>query len=291
MQVVNKESHRVFSMLKQETEKEREISFVLKGLRLFSRLSKAGDKKLLSSFPNSVVGDAMNDIADELQETIDTPPQIVIIGKTGVGKSSTINKLFDPKPNLPIDHVEPATVSIEVLTLSLGDRGDLIIVDCPGLGDSPQADKRNMLAFKEILAQSDVAVWITKADDKTLGVDISLIKKILPKNLKDRLVVGINQIDNMQPGEWNIEFNIPSKEQDASIKRKEEVVRARFNEIGIEPFSIVSYSAKRDYHLIKLFRALVDACPQDRIPALVSRKADIKSFLSGQEKKNKKKYR
>lgn len=267
-------------MLNKETDKEREVKAVLKGLRLFSRFSKSGDNKLISSISGSIVGDTVNDIANEIQESIDNPPQIVLIGKTGVGKSSTINKLFDPKPNLPIDHVEPATVSIEVLTLSLGDRGDLIIVDCPGLGDSSQADKRNMFAFKELLAQSDVAVWILKADDKTLGIDISFVKKILPKSLKDRLVVGINQIDNMQPGEWNTDFNVPSQTQDESIKRKEDYVRSRFAEIGIEPFAIVSYSAKRDYHLIKLFRALVDACPQDRVPALVSRKADIKSFFS-----------
>ncbi|MCL4272916.1 MAG: 50S ribosome-binding GTPase [Anaerolineales bacterium] len=276
-------------MLQNQTEKEREVKAVLNGLRLFSRFSKAGNKKLLNSISGTSVGDVVNDIANEIQEAIENPPQIVLIGKTGVGKSSTINKLFDPKPNLPIDHVEPATVSIEVLTLSLGERGDLIIVDCPGLGDSSQADKRNMLAFKELLAQSDVAVWILKADDKTLGIDISFVKKILPKNLKDRLVIGINQIDNMQPGEWNTEFNIPSKEQDESIKRKEEVVRTKFNEIGIEPFSIVSYSAKRDYHLIKLFRSLVDACPQERVPALVSRKAEIKSFFSGKEDKKSKK--
>lgn len=270
-------------MLHHETEKEREVKAVLKGLRLITRFSKTGDKKIIRSISNTLVGEAMKDIANEIQESIDTPPQIVLIGKTGVGKSSTINKLFDPKPNLPIDHVEPATMNIEVLTLSLGERGDLIIVDCPGLGDSSQADKRNMLAFKELLAQSDVAVWILKADDKTLGIDISFVKKILPKTLKERLVVGINQIDNMQPGEWNTEFNVPSKEQDESIKRKEEYVRSRFIEIGIEPFSVISYSAKRDYHLIKLFRALVDACPQERIPALVSRKAEIKSFLSGQD--------
>lgn len=273
-------------MLHHETEKEREVKAVLKGLRLITRFSRSGDKKIIRSISNTIVGEAVNDIANEIQESIDTPPQIVLIGKTGVGKSSTINKLFDPKPHLPIDHVEPATMNIEVLTLSLGDRGDLIIVDCPGLGDSSQADKRNMLAFKELLAQSDVAVWILKADDKTLGIDISFVKKILPKTLKERLVVGINQIDNMQPGEWNTEFNIPSQEQDGSIKRKEKYVLSRFKEIGIEPFSIVSYSAKRDYHLIKLFRALVEACPQDRVPALVSRKAEIKSFLSGQESKS-----
>ena len=273
----------MFAMLQHKTEKEKEIKAVLKGLRLFSHLSKTGNKNLVKTLSGTIVGDAMNDIANEIQEAIETPPQIVLIGKTGVGKSSTINKLFDPKPNLPIDHVEPATVSIEVLTLSLGERGDLIIVDCPGLGDSSQADKRNMLAFKELLAQSDVAVWILKADDKTLGIDISFVKKILPKNIKDRLVVGINQIDNMQPGEWNIEFNVPSQEQEESIKRKEEVVRTKFNEIGIEPFSIVSYSARKDYHLIKLFRALVDACPKERVPALVSRKADIKSFFSDKE--------
>ncbi len=222
----------------------------------------------------------MKEIVDELQFSLSLPPQIVFIGKTGVGKSSTINELFDPDPHLPVDHVEPATINMEVRDLPLGDRGKLTYVDCPGLGAGEVIDKRNIKAYKEILSNCDVAVWIIKADDRTLGFDQTLIKEILPDRLKKNLVVGINQVDKIEPGKWIEEVNLPSEDQVISIKRKEEVVLNNFQEIGITPLVIVSYSAKRHYHLKQLFKAMIDACPQERVLALEQSKGNIRSFYA-----------
>jgi uncharacterized protein len=253
-----------------------ETEAVLRGIRVLLARARSASPKSDDLEEALFEGRAL-----EVIENAILPPQIAIIGKTGVGKSSTINELFNPQPNLPIDHVEPATIFMEVRQLSLGeDRGSLTIVDCPGLGDSTVADKRNVSSYKEILAKSDVAVWIIKADDRVLGVDQSFVKQVLPKNLKDKLVVGINQIDKIEPGEWIREVNLPSNEQLQSIARKEEAVRKKFEEIGIKPFAIASYSAKKHYRLKRLFKFMLEACPPDRMPALIGSKGEIKSFLS-----------
>lgn len=240
-------------------------------------LEKTAEVSRESDFQRDVVR-AMLEYSKEHPD-VDRTPQIAIIGKTGVGKSTTINKLFDPQPNLPVDHIEPATKSIEILTLSLGDRGHLIFVDCPGLGDSEEADNRNIKAYREILHQSDVAVWILKADERALGVDQNFIRQVLPEELRRRLIVGINQIDKIEPGEWNLKYNLPSPEQEKSIPLRVEYVRKRFAEAGIVPFAIIPYSAKKNRYLLKLFRAMVDACPSDRVPSLVTR-SSLDSFVS-----------
>jgi predicted GTPase len=266
-------------MLTDEKEKiKKEIEPTVRRLNFLTRLLNA-DPAILTALAEKLLGKgSAMEISKEIKEA-DLTPQIVLIGKTGVGKSSTINKLFNPQPNLPVDHVEPATMNIEVITLSLGERGKLIIVDSPGLGVSEDADRRNMAAYREILAESDVAVWIIKGDDRTLGIDQSFITQVLPEKLRSRLVVGINQIDKIEPAKWSEEFNLPSREQEASIQRKEEIVLKSFKSEGVEPVAVVSYSALRNYHLTKLFRTIVDACPPERIAALIKR-GDVKSFLS-----------
>jgi uncharacterized protein len=264
-------------MQTRETEKiKKEIEPTVRELNFFTRLL-SGDPAIVTALAEKLFGKGTAmELSNEIKEG-DLTPQIVLIGKTGVGKSSTLNKLFNPQPNLLVDHVEPAT--LEILKLSLGARGELIVVDSPGLGVSEAADRRNMAAYRGILAESDVAVWIIKADDRALGIDSSFITQVLPEKLHNRLVVGINQIDKIEPAKWSEEFNLPSKEQEISIKRKEEYVLKAFKGEGIEPLSLVSYSAFRNYRLTKLFRAMVDACPPERIAALI-RRGDVKSFLS-----------
>ncbi len=256
---------------------KKEVEPAVRRLNFLTRLLN-GDPTILAALEKLLGKGGTVEISKEI-EAADITPQIVLIGKTGVGKSSTINKLFNPQPNMPVDHVEPATMNIEVLTLSLGERGKLIIVDSPGLGVSEEADKRNMAAYREILAESDVAVWIIKADDRTLGIDHSFVTQVLPEKLRDRLVVGINQIDKIEPAKWSEEFNLPSREQEESIKRKEESVLKGFKGQDINPLAIVSYSALKNYRLTRLFRTIVDACPPERIASLVKR-GDVKSFLS-----------
>lgn len=268
-------------MLEKNAERKKTTQAVIRGLRVVMGLSKPDPSALSNSVVQSLLGkDTMKEIMDELQFSLTLSPQIVFIGKTGVGKSSTINELFDPDPHLPVDHVEPATIKMEIRDLMLGARGKLTYVDCPGLGAGEVIDKRNIKAYKEILSNCDVAVWIIKADDRTLGFDQALIKEILPDRLKKNLVIGINQVDKIEPGEWIDEVNLPSDEQVVSIKRKEEVVLQNFQNIEITPFAIVSYSAKRHYHLKQLFKAMVDACPQERVLALEQSKGNIRSFYA-----------
>lgn len=218
-------------------------------------------------------------ITKGIKSITDIPPQIAFIGKTGVGKSSTINKLFNPKPHLKIDHVQPATMGIEIFELSLGDRGKLIIVDCPGLGESKEADRRNIAAYKKLLENSDVVVWVLKADDRSIGIDQELMKKVLPKRLRKKLVIAINQVDLMHPRDWYNKHKIPSIEQEENIIKKEEFVRKKFTEAGLPPFRLISFSAEKKYRLALLFNSMVDACPVERIPALV-KSGDENSYVS-----------
>lgn len=212
------------------------------------------------------------EIKRQVEEIYNKPPRIAFIGKTGVGKSSTINALFSPTPLCEVGHVRATTKTIREEEIFLDEeRGSIIIVDCPGLSESKLADKRIVPQYESILATCEVAVWILKADDRALGDDQRLIENVLPYNLREKLVVAINQIDIIQPGEWIPEYNLPSRQQENSIAEKILDVGEKLHEINVAPSSIVPYSAQQKYRLTHLFKAIMDAFPIDRAWVLGAR--------------------
>lgn len=213
-------------------------------------------------------------------EELERPPTIAIIGKTGVGKSLTINALFGT--NLPVGHVRATTQEAHELTvdgtLLKGAAGTLVVYDMPGLGEDIDADKHHEATYAKVISECDVAIWIIAATDRTLRVDQEMLRDVVrPANeqVLDRLVVGLNQVDRVQPGEWDEYGNCPSEKQRESIREKVEDIQTKLLKVvpALSPNRIVPYSALRRYHLPSLFAALMDACRQERAWVLSSRKA------------------
>src|SRR5437773_2531019 len=72
------------------------------------------------------------EIKVRMVEALCKPFHIAVIGKAGVGKTSTINALFGT--DWKISHTEGATKEEHILHLT-GSRGSLDISDLPGLGE------------------------------------------------------------------------------------------------------------------------------------------------------------
>lgn len=245
-------------------------------LDLLKRFGNVSEKEALE-FQNALdkvlPADSKSKMSHELEQLYNTPPRIAIIGKSGVGKSSTINALFNPKPPVRVGHVVATTKKVREITVSLdAERGSIIIIDCPGLGESIKADEQFIPLYQQLLPTCDVALWIVKADERALADDQRHIRDVLTRELRERLVVGINQVDLVQPGRWIEEFNVPSEEQEKSINRKIRDVKAKLQYVGVKPNFIVPYSAARGYRLTQLFGAMLNACPDERAWILDGRK-------------------
>jgi predicted GTPase len=76
---------------------------------------------------------------------------ILLVGSTGAGKSSTINSLFD---------INDAHVGLspypETMDISRYDLGNLILWDSPGLGDGESQDKEHCKKIINILKKMKV---------------------------------------------------------------------------------------------------------------------------------------
>lgn len=199
----------------------------------------------------------------ELEAAESRPPKIALIGETGVGKSSTINALFSK--GLPISHTKACTQEESEI---VGERGRPVrVIDMPGLGEDLDADEQHYATYQRVLPEVDVVVWILKADNRALTNIQGALKRLVDEGTLDprRLVLAINQVDLLQPGTWDTEINLPSLEQDETIRlRREDILQKLQKVVQLESQQIVAYSARTFYNLEALLESMLKACDDSR---------------------------
>lgn len=228
------------------------------------------------------------EIYDMIAEKVDNepPPRFAFIGETGVGKSSTLNALFNA--GLDVSHTESCTqtaTSIDIKVDELeGANGLLTAYDMPGLGESRLKQKEHIALYEKILKNVDVALWILDAQNR----QIASVQEYLEDNLQlihprllERMVIALNKVDLVFPGEthWHPLANLPSEEQEKNIEGRIRDVKRKIHEVLPNwKGKIVAYSANKRYNLPHLFDAMMDAVPNKRRWVVASRKA-LADFL------------
>lgn len=206
--------------------------------------------------------DAKAEIAAKVEkmkdEEINNHPRIALIGKTGVGKSSTINSLFNA--SLPVSHFKACTQNEEEITIEC-EKGKIIVYDMPGLGEDIDKDEIHKVTYKKVLPKCDVIIWILKADTRDMAEDQRILRDVL-NEFVDKLVIGVNQIDKVHPDNWIEIANIPSEAQEKIIDAR--IIDIQEKMVKVVPHlskeRILFYSALKKYRLEQLFSALMDAC-------------------------------
>jgi predicted GTPase len=173
---------------------------------------------------------------------------ILLVGGTGVGKSSTINALFGRYEAEVGVGQNPETTEIGNYNLE-----NITIWDSPGLGDSSENDKVYANKIKTLLQRKninneciiDMVLVIIDGSSRQLESTYKLIKDILVSNIdKERIVIGINQIDKAVGKYWDNINHCPKSEIKEFIENKiKKPIKERIKkDTGIE-FSIICYSA------------------------------------------------
>jgi len=241
-----------------------------------SRAVKTSD---LDGLPPSEKEKIVETVKQRYEEKLNSPPTIAIIGKTGVGKSSTINSLFSTK--LGVSHFESCTQKAKPVSLTNG-KGKITVYDMPGLGEDIDKDEEHKEEYQKILPKCDVVRWIMNIADREMTSQQLYIKEIMTY-LEGRLVVCANKADLIHPNDWNENFNLPSEEQNKILKRRIVDIRMRLRKVvpQLSEDVIVYYSATKRYKLVTLFRAMLEACPKHTAWVLGQRidLADFKELI------------
>ncbi|EKY04226.1 GTPase family protein [Neisseria sp. 23W00296] len=167
-----------------------------------------------------------------------TKVNVLLVGGTGVGKSSTINGLFKDNRAPVGQGAEPETAELKAYKWD-----NLIIWDTPGFGDSAANDRRYKEQIEKKLHEKDengqplidMVLLILDGASRDFSSAYTIIKDVISPNLaeadKNRLLVAINKADMANSGRgWDSENNRPTKKLETILQEKLESTRKRIQE-------------------------------------------------------------
>lgn len=216
-----------------------------------------------------------DDINNKLEIMGARPLDVVAVGVTGAGKSTTLNAFFQRVVAKEGDGVDPETMTIGEYSLNDVFR----IWDTPGLGDSPMQDLKHEKEIIRLLHETysqngtsygliDLAVVILDGSSRDMGTAYKLITKVLIPNIqKERILVLINQADvAMKTGRhWSQYGNTPDSVLMSFLDEKAHSVQRRIEEAtGIRILMPICYSAKYGYNVRQVFDFLIDNIPSQK---------------------------
>lgn len=199
---------------------------------------------------------------------------VLVTGSTGVGKSTTLNSLFE-KAVAKVGHgVEPETMDIASYIRD----NNIRVWDTPGFGDGVERDKVHAKKIIDLLNRTlendrtigyiDMVIVIIDASQRDLGTAYQLINEIIIPNMNERsrILIGLNQADFAMKGiGFDYKKNIPNYELKSFLEDKVKSIKKRVAEAtGMRDCQVVYYSAQTGYNVDKFLDAIIDNIPNCR---------------------------
>ena len=208
------------------------------------------------------------------QSNLLVPLDVLLVGATGTGKSSTMNALFGSPIAKIGDGVDPETQEVSAYPF----HDYLRIHDSAGLGDGKEADLthsknityqllRTVNIDNEQFLYMDLVIVLLDGGTRDLGTAFKLLEQVVLKNIEsDRVVVAINQADMAMKGRhWNPKTNQPEKELVQFLEGKSLSVQKRIKDsTGLHISKPIYYSAKHSYNLDKFYDHILQHMPTNR---------------------------
>jgi uncharacterized protein len=165
-----------------------------------------------------------------------SPINLLVIGRTGAGKSSVINTLFT-QPKAIVDAL-PSTDKIQSYAWEIGD-DRLQLWDTPGYEQVDRDHLRDQVLHHA--ETCDALLLVTPALDPALQMDLDFLKSL--KSLPT--IVVVNQVDRLRPiREWEPPYNWRSGTRPKEISIRE-AINYRATLLNAQILPLVTWASDR----------------------------------------------
>jgi len=137
--------------------------------------------------------------AEPLEKVAEQPVNLMLVGRTGSGKSSLINSLF-VEPMAAVD-VLPSTEEMQDYHWRAPTGETLTLWDSPGYEQADRSDLRQRVL--DHLSQVDLLLLLTPALDPALQMDRDFLKAVKAAAPELPVITVVTQVDRLRPlREW-----------------------------------------------------------------------------------------
>ncbi|MDV3001659.1 MAG: hypothetical protein N5P05_003265 [Chroococcopsis gigantea SAG 12.99] len=137
--------------------------------------------------------------AEPVSSVEQKPVNILLVGRTGAGKSSLINTLF-ASPRAAVD-VLPSTSEIQSYQWNSDDGDTLTLWDSPGYEQAQRSDLRSLVL--DYAQKADVLLLATPALDPSLQMDLDFLQDVQENIDNLPVIVCVTGVDRLRPfKEW-----------------------------------------------------------------------------------------
>ena len=230
---------------------------------------------ILKSIEDQIKQDGVNisdkdSILRKIEKLSQKKLNILFVGATGVGKSSTINSIFNMELAKVGYSVDPETTTIQKFEIN-----NIVLWDSPGLGDSPINDQRYAVEIANMLKKRDAdgqllideVVVLIDASSRDLSTTYEIIENAIMPFIGDpkRIIIAINQCDMAMKGRyWNYNKNEPDEQLLVFLDNKVNSVKERiYGSTGLITNPIY-YSALHSYNISKLLLEMLKAVSEEK---------------------------
>jgi predicted GTPase len=225
------------------------------------------------------------------------PPFILITGKIGNGKTTTINTLFGKKVG-KVSHTSRGTSTDNVYEWE--NKGENIhIIDVPGLGDTTENDERSIRdIYNKRAKEADGFLVVTCpprfAEEGTLKTIRALLDAGVDSN---HVIFGFNKLSHLDYAKDDEDLTVVldglsgpvnSHDIEAIHKAKEDFLldlHQNFPAISFSLEQIIEYDSKSGWNLYKLFHAVLEVVPFQTVYKLRHQVSEAHEEISNREQK------